>query len=72
MGVVIHLPSPLVDSVKACLPLSCPEQNARFFPDASRNHSNHVSIKNAGLKIVQALSLKAAHALYLTNVDLRK
>jgi hypothetical protein len=67
-----HLRRPLLDSAKACLPLSCPEQNVRFFPDASRNRTNFARKKDAGLKIAQTLSLKAAHALYLTNVDLRK
>jgi hypothetical protein len=34
--------------------------------------SESVSSPDAGLKIAHALSPKAAHALYLTNVDLRK
>jgi hypothetical protein len=71
-GAEDHLHRPLVDSAKACLPLSCPEQNARFFPDASRDFSDYASFQDAGLKIVHALFLKAAHALYLTNVDLCK
>jgi hypothetical protein len=67
-----HLHRPLVDSAKAYLPLSCPEQNVRFFPDASRNCLNYASFLDAGLKITHALFLKAAYALYLTNVDLCK
>jgi hypothetical protein len=71
-GAEDYLHRPLVDSAKACLPLSCPEQNVRFFPDASRKLSESASFQDAGLKIAHTLSLKAAHALYLTNVDLRK
>jgi hypothetical protein len=44
----------------------------RFFPDASRKRSKYASSQDAGLKIAHALSLKAAHALYLTNVDFCK
>jgi hypothetical protein len=72
MDEAIHLPSPLVAPAKACLPFSCPEQNARFFPDASREDSNRASLRDAGLKIAQALFLKAAHVLHRPNVDLRK
>jgi hypothetical protein len=61
-----------MDSAKAYLPLSCPEQNVRFFPDASRNCPDDASFLDAGLKIAHALFLKAAYALYLTNVDLCK
>jgi hypothetical protein len=71
-GAENHLRRPLADSAKACLPLSCPGQNVRFFPDASRKHFDYESFQDAGLKIEHALSLKAAHALYLTDVDLRK
>jgi hypothetical protein len=71
-GAADHLHCPLVDSAKACLPLSWPEQNVRFFPDASRKLFEYASFQDAGLKIAQTLSRKAAHALYLTNVDLCK
>jgi hypothetical protein len=71
-GAENHLHRPLADSAKACLPLSCPEQNVRFFPDASRKTFDDASFQDAGLKIAHALFLKAAHALYLTNMDLCK
>jgi hypothetical protein len=54
-----HLHRPLPDSAKAYLPLSCPEQNVRFFPDASRNNPADASFLDAGLKIARALFLKA-------------
>jgi hypothetical protein len=61
-----------VAPAKACLPLSWPEQNARFFPDASRKFVYNDTMQDAGRKIAQDLSLKAAHALYRPNVDLYK
>jgi hypothetical protein len=71
-GAENHLRRPLLDSAKACRPLSCPEQSVRFFPDASRDYHDNAGFQDAGLKIAHALFLKGAHALYLTNVDLRK